>query len=66
MKNSNCVKKNYIKFDDFRNDGKKKNLRRPFWELSDEIENKIWCGFKYFINDVYVLYKKFLKLGVRW
>ena len=46
-----------IKLGDFSN-GKKKNLRVQFWELSDELLERIWSVYRY-INIVYVLSKAF-------
>ena len=47
---------------DFRNNGKKKNLRRYFWELSEELLNRIWSIYRYCINIVYVFLNFFKKL----
>ena len=46
--------------------GKKKNLRRYFWELSDELLSRIGSAYRYCINSVYVLCKDFLKDNVKW
>ena len=35
--NSNCAKNFKIILDDFRNNGTKKNIRKHFWELFDEL-----------------------------
>ena len=52
-----------IKLDDLRKNGKKNNLRRHFWELSDELLNRIWSVHRYGIKSVYVLRKdSFLRL----
>ena len=41
IKNSNSVEHFKIKLDGFRNNGKKKNLRVHFWELSNKLINRI-------------------------
>ena len=55
IKNSNSVKKIKIKLDDFRKNGKKKNLRGHFGELLHELLNRIWSVYRYCINSVYIL-----------
>ena len=42
IKNSNSIQNFKINLDDFRKNSKKKNLREHFWELSDELLNRIW------------------------
>ena len=42
-----------IKLDDFRNNGQKKNLSGNFWELSDELLNRIWSIY---INIVLIVF----------
>ena len=42
---SSCIENFKIKWDDFRKNGKKENFKRDFWELSEELLNKI--GFVY-------------------
>ena len=46
-----------IKLDDFRNNDKKKNLRGHFWQLSDELLNKILPVYVFF---VYIFCSKIL------
>ena len=48
------VNKIRIKLDGFRKIGKQ-NLIGQFWELSNELLNRISSVYKYCINDVYVL-----------
>ena len=60
IKNSCSVKQFKIKLDDFRNDNKQKNLRGQIWKLSDgELFESISSVYRYCINSVYVLCKKF-------
>ena len=46
---------------------KKKNLRWHFWELSDELFNRIWSVNRYCIKSVYVQCKDsfYFKVDVR-
>ena len=57
IKNSNRVKKIKNKLNDFKNNSKKRNLKGYFWELLDELLNKIWSVCRYCIDSVYVLCK---------
>ena len=41
IKNRNNVNKFKIKLNDLRENGKKKNIRRHFWELLHELLNRI-------------------------
>ena len=51
IKNSKNVKNFKIKLDDFW----KKKLRGHFWELLDELLNRIWPVYRYCINSIYIL-----------
>ena len=55
-----------VKLDDFRNNSKKKNLRWYFWELLDELLNRIGSVYKYRLNSVSfraeILFSVFQKL----
>ena len=61
IKNSIRVKSTKIKLNDFRNNGKKKNLRRPTRE-----PNRIWSVNRYCIISVYVLCNDSFFLRLIW
>ena len=61
IKNNNTIK-NKIKLDEFRNNGKRKNLSGIWGEILDELHNRNCSVYGYCINSIYVLCKYFLNL----
>ena len=61
IKNSNGLENHWIELDDFRNNGKKKNLRGNFWGLWGELPNRIRSLNIYCINRVYIAWKDSFK-----